>query len=124
MVDTFFVCKEVCVDGHLSDHWAVLDDFLLDAKVILSEAVINNLVDHVVEAALVGLKVVLSNALSLCPIVRVTYLGDESLTLAPIKSTCHVAALTSIVALITTENLLSSKLNGPVSLHANAILHH
>jgi len=48
-------------------------------------------------------------------------LRDETLALAPVESTCHVSTLTTVVALIAADDLLSGQLNGLFNLLANAI---
>jgi len=50
-------------------------------------------------------------------------LRDETLALAPVEGTCHVATLTPVVALVAADDLLSGELNGLFNLLANAISH-
>lgn len=83
VVHAFLVGEEVGVNSHLCDDWAVLEELLLDAQVILSEAVVNDLVDHVVSAALVHLEMLVQVALGLVGLVGVAGLGNEALALAP-----------------------------------------
>jgi hypothetical protein len=100
MVHSFLVCEEISVDGHLSDDGPILEQFLLDALVVLCQAEINYFVDHVVGAALVCLKVVVYITLSLVSLIWVACLGDEALAFTPVQGAGHIAALTSIVAFI------------------------
>ena len=50
-------------------------------------------------------------------------LRDETLALATVEGTGHVATLTTVVALIAAYHLLSGELNGLFNLLANAISH-
>jgi hypothetical protein len=50
-------------------------------------------------------------------------LGDETLALAPVESTCHVSTLTTVVALIAGNDFLSRQLNWFLNLLADAIGH-
>ena len=48
-------------------------------------------------------------------------LGDETLALAPVEGAGHITSLTTVVALIAANHLLSGELHGLFNLLANAI---
>jgi hypothetical protein len=123
MVHTRVVCQEVSVHNHLGDNWPVLDNFTLNANIVGSEAVVDNFVELIVQAAFICVEMFLRNALSLLPSVWIASLRDEALAFTPAESACDVATLAPVVTLITANNLLCRELNWSFGLLADAVLH-
>jgi hypothetical protein len=73
----------------------------------LSEAIIDDFVEIAIASALIRFKVILDVALTLGSRVRVAGFRYKTLALAPVESTGDIASLTSVVALITADDLLS-----------------
>lgn len=86
----------------------MLKDFLLDSDVVLSEAVINNSVEVVVNSALIALKMIFF-ALADCSIVRIASFRDEALSLAPVVHSSNIATVALIVRFIAVDKFLRSK---------------
>lgn len=107
MIDTLLVSQEISVHDHLSDYWSILQNLLLNANVILGEAVINDFVEDAITSALIRFKVILDIALALSGSVRVASLRDKTLALAPVESASGIASLTSVVTLVTADDFLS-----------------
>ena len=54
MINTFLVGQEICMDGHLSNDWTILHNLTLYSSLILSETVIDNFIELIVNSALIA----------------------------------------------------------------------
>lgn len=106
VIDSLLVGQEVSVDDHLSDNGTIFQEFLLDSSVVLRKAVVNNLVENTVLSALVRFEVIVNVASSFSTSEGIASLRNKALALAPIESTSDISTLTSVVALITADDLL------------------
>jgi hypothetical protein len=123
VIDALLVSKEVGVNNHLSYDRAILEKLLLDSLIVLSEAVIDDLIENTVLSALVGFKVIFHFASSLGASKGKALLRDETLALAPAESASDITTLASVVTLVTTDDLLGRELHWLLDLLANAIGH-
>lgn len=107
VVDALLVGEEVCEYGHLGDDWAVLEDLLLQAEVlVLGETVVNHLVDHIVQTTLIRLQVLFRHTLLLSAVERqVTLCWDETFAFAPVQCAGDITTLASVVALVAVDDL-------------------
>ena len=121
VIDALLVGKEVSVNNHLGNDWAVLKDLLLDTSVILSKAVIDHLIENTVGSALVALEMFFNIASSLGSSEGVAVLRNETLALAPAEGTGDVTTFATVVTLVATYDLLGRELNWLFDLLANAI---
>lgn len=58
VIESVLVSEEVGEDCHLSDNWTVLKDFLLKPNIILSQAIVNDSVEFIVDSAFVAFKMI------------------------------------------------------------------
>ena len=125
VVDALLVGQEVGEDHHLGNDRPVLQDLLLNANLILSNAVVHQLVESIVEAALIGIQVLFGTLLNVA-LVRIALLGDKSSSLSPIESSVDVASFAAVASLIAVQQFLRGKLHWDLhlSLMANSIADH
>ena len=105
MVRAILVSQKVGVGDHLGNDWAVLVDLPLDVFFLNRNAEVGDLVDLVVDSALVCFEVVYVAFTGLA-VVRQALLGDESLLAAPVEHLVHVTAFAPILARVAVYQLL------------------
>lgn len=121
MIKTFLVSKEISENSHLSDNWSILENFLLDAFIFSSKAVVNYSEYLVVSSAIVGLEMIIIT-FTFCWGIWIALFWDETLSLSKIHCSIHITSITLVVWFITANDFLNWKLDFSLCLLANSIL--
>lgn len=105
VVGAILVRQKVGVRYHLRNNGPVLEDLPLDILLLNGNAKVSQLVDLIVDPALIGLKMI-DIALLLLAGVGHALLGNESLLAAPVEDLVDVAAIAAILTRIAVNHFL------------------
>lgn len=121
-VNALAICENVGEGIHLSKHGTVRHDLFLNSIDLLSDAVVDDLVDVLGLSALVLLKVFV-RALTLLALVGVAHFGKEASALAPREHLVDSAA-EALSVVIAVDQFLVRKLDlfVPATFSANTVL--